>query len=258
MLEIKDLVYGYGEKNVLNHVHLKAESGKIMSIIGPNGSGKTTLLKCLAGLNRFKTGELWVNGQCVPRPVHKTMSGLSGFLPQQIPSSGGFTAFETVLLGRASQMTWRAGRSDIKATEKIMAELGVMEFAQRTLGELSGGERQRVFIAQALVRNPRVLFFDEPTSSLDLRHQFDVLNQISRITREKKIITIMVMHDLNLAIQYARTIAVLVKGRVIRHGSPFDVLNAETIKEVYGVRAWVDTNPDAPWIKFSGMADNKL
>lgn len=253
MLEIKDLIYGYGEKNVLNHVHLRAQSGEILSIIGPNGSGKTTLLKCLAGLNRFKKGALSVKGESVPRPVHKKMSGISGFLPQEIPFIDGFTVFETVLLGRAPQMTWRAGKADIKATEKIMGELGIIDFARRNLRELSGGERQRVFIAQALVRDPQVLFFDEPTSSLDLRHQFEVLNQITRITREKKIITIMVMHDLNLALQYSQTVAVLVKGRLIREGAPFDVLTPEIIKDVYGVRARVVTDPDDPWIKFSGL-----
>ncbi len=154
-------------------------------------------------------------------------------------------------------MAWRAGKTDIEATWQIMEEIGIVEFAQRSLGELSGGERQRVFIAQAMVRDPRVLFFDEPTSSLDLRHQFEVLNLIRRITREKEIITIMVMHDLNLAIQYSQAIAVLVKGTLICQGLPFDVLTSRIIKEVYKVTATVNTDPEEPWIKFSGLTGKK-
>lgn len=152
-------------------------------------------------------------------------------------------------------MFLRAGRADIIAVGSIMREIGIIEFAERDLGELSGGEKQRVFIAQALVREPRLLFLDEPTSSLDLRYQFEVLDIIKRITKGMGIATIIIMHDLNLAIRYSDKIVVLSEGKVVCKGLPGNVLTSEIIENVYGINAKVNIDTcGVPWINFSGLA----
>ena len=127
------------------------------------------------------------------------MAAIAGCTPQNIPIDGALTVFETILLGKCTNMSWRPEKKDIAAVDAVMREIGVLELARRDIGRLSGGERQRVFIAQSLERKPRILFLDEPTSSLDLRYQFEVMEAIRKITDRRGGATIIVMHDLNLA-----------------------------------------------------------
>ncbi|MCP4114225.1 MAG: ABC transporter ATP-binding protein [Desulfobacteraceae bacterium] len=140
--------------------------------------------------------------------------------------------------------------------DRIMGEMGIMGLAHRNLGDLSGGERQRVFIAQALGREPGLLFLDEPTSNLDLRYQFEVLDIIRRLTREMGIASIIVMHDLNLAARYSDQVVVLSTGEVFARGRPGEVLTSNLIEAVYKVRARVKIDiSGVPRINFSGLSE---
>jgi iron complex transport system ATP-binding protein len=259
MFEVRNVAYGYNGKKILNNIDLTARAGTMVSIIGPNGSGKTTLLKCISGITRLWSGTVLLNGRQLFPPMGKKMPCHWGYMPQEIPFKGALTVLETVLLGRTPHLLWRAGKNDIAAVDRIMGDLGIMGLAHRNLGDLSGGERQRVFIAQTLVRGPKLLFLDEPTSNLDLRYQFEVLEIIRRITREMGIASIIVMHDLNLAARYSDQVMVLSAGEVFDQGPPEDVLTAKVIERVYRVRARVEIDSSGvPRINFLGLSEPNI
>lgn len=254
MLEVRNLQFGYNGNTILDGINLKTRAGTIMAVVGPNGSGKTTLLKCICGIIRQWSGQIYISGEEIPFPSWKKMAALTGYMPQHIPFSGAITAFETILMGQCTNMTWSPGEKDILAVDRVMKEVGILELAQKDITRLSGGERQRVFIAQALVRKPRILFLDEPTSSLDLRYQFEVLEAIKHITIQRRTITVIILHDLNLAARYADHMVVLSQGKIVSGGSPKEVLTTALIRDVYGVIATVaSAGLDGPRIHYAGL-----
>ncbi len=125
---------------------------------------------------------------------------------------------------------------------RILSELGLEDYAERLANQLSGGERQMVLIAQALVREPKVLLLDEPVSNLDIRNQLEILDLIRRVTREKEISTIVVLHDLNLAAKYADRVVILNSGKVHAQGKPKDIFRPEILSRVYGVEVKIYSN----------------
>ncbi len=259
MIEICNLQFGYNGTTILHGIHIEARAGTIVAVAGPNGSGKTTLLKCICGINRKWTGRIRVDGREIAPPIGNKMADIAGYMPQQIPFGVDLTVFETILLGNCTKMVLRPGRKEILAVDQVMREMGIRQFAKSNIGRLSGGERQRVFIAQALVRKPQILFLDEPTSSLDLRYQFEVLESIKKVTKHRGMTTIIVMHDLNLAARYADRIVVLAKGRIVRDGRPEDVLTPGLIRNVYGVRAMVAPDDSGrPWIQYAGLVADEI
>jgi iron complex transport system ATP-binding protein len=133
---------------------------------------------------------------------------------------------------------------DLNSTFEVLKDLGIADLALRPLNELSGGQQQMVSIAQALVQRPEILLMDEPTNNLDLQHQLEMLALIKEMTVEKNLVTILALHDLNLAARYADHIVVLYQGQIYTSGDPASVLTAETIRTVYGVHARVSIDDD--------------
>jgi len=259
MIDVRNLQFGYNGTAILHGVHFTARAGSVVAVVGPNGSGKTTLLKCICGIIRQWTGQIHIDGRELKPPVWKKMAAISGYMPQHVPFSGALTVFETILLGKCMNMVWQPKKKDIIAVDQVMRDVGISEMAQSDIGRLSGGERQRVFLAQALVRKPGILFLDEPTSSLDLRYQFEVLESVNDITKQRKMVTIIVLHDLNLAARYADLVLVLKKGNVVLAGTPADVLTESLIRDVYGVNAMVEsTDCGHPKIHFDGLFNNEM
>ncbi len=154
------------------------------------------------------------------------------------------TVFEAVPLARKHTLSWRVSDEDLKSVAGVLVDLDIEELSTRFLNELSGGQKQMVSIDQALVRDPRVLLMDEPTSSLDLQHQLEVLDLISYLTDERGITTLVALHDLNLAARYAAQFVVMDRGEVYASGNAASVLTPETLKDVYGVNATVYVDND--------------
>ncbi len=233
-VEIEQLTFAYGTRPVLNRIDLHL-SPMIIAIVGPNAVGKTTLLKCIGGVLKPQ-GRILVDGQDI---CTGKRTPLVGYLEQEALPQAALTVLETVLLGRLHTLSWRVGDDDLAVAFVTLAELGIAGLALRPLGELSGGQRQMVAIAQALVQEPAILALDEPTNSLDLQHQLEMLALIRRITDERQLVTLLALHDLNLAARHADRVVVLHRGQVYDDGSPRAVLTAEMIRAVYGVRAGV-------------------
>jgi iron complex transport system ATP-binding protein len=239
MLAVRNLSFSYGKKLVLQDINLNCEP-MLTAIIGPNATGKSTLLKCIAGLMKH-SGSVTLGGQ---RIEGEGGSRLVSYLPQENGAPIALTVLEAVLLGRHQSLSWRVGQEDLNLVFDVLGDLGIEELSSRPLNQLSGGQQQMVSIAQSLVREPQVLLMDEPTSSLDLYRQLEIFNLIKEVTWNKRMITLVAIHDLNLAARYADRIVVMDKGRVYAKGEPSEILTSEMISSVYGVRAEVYMDRD--------------
>ncbi|MCD6553725.1 MAG: ABC transporter ATP-binding protein [Anaerolineae bacterium] len=239
---IEGLTFAYSSRTVLEQINLEVNSA-ITVVIGPNAVGKTTLLKCICGMLKPR-GRILLDGRDIGTFTGKEAARIVGYLPQEIYGGTALTVLEAVLLGKLHSLRWRVSDDDLDITLEVLEELGIANLALRSLRELSGGQRQLVSIAQVLVQRPGILLMDEPTSNLDLQHQLEILTLIKRMTRERGLITIIAMHDLNLAARYADNIVVLHQGRVYASGRPASVLTAEVIRAVYGVEARVSVDGD--------------
>jgi iron complex transport system ATP-binding protein len=151
-------------------------------------------------------------------------------------------------MGRRPHISWRVSDSDLDKVADILGLLHLEYLAMRDFSQLSGGQKQKVLIARALAQEPEVLLLDEPTSSLDMKHQLEVMETISSLVKEKKISAVMALHDLNLASMFVDKLAILKGGKIYAAGEPIDLLNAKNIRDVYGVEAVVMNNLDRPYI----------
>ncbi|WP_437201256.1 ABC transporter ATP-binding protein [Planctomicrobium sp. SH664] len=239
-LQAREMSFSYGVQPVLRQINLTLPHG-MTALVGPNAAGKSTLLKCLSGL-LTPTGAVNFNGQHLANLSRENRARLLSYLPQADLSRGGLTVFETVLLGRLHDLSWRVSAGEIARVQTLLDEFSLTAVAGRRMGELSGGQSQLVALAQALIREPSVLLLDEPTSNLDLRHQFEVCERLCQLTRSRGLTTILSLHDLNLAARFADSVVVLHRGSVYATGTPAEVLTVRTLLEVYGVAADVSVD----------------
>lgn len=240
-LTIEDLRVAYGKKIILENVEIKTMPGEITAIIGPNAAGKSTLLKCIAGVVKSE-GKVTLDGKDVKSFNRDEIIEYISYLPQDSSAHAAITVFESVLLGRVHTLSWKVGDYALNLVSNILEELDIDDLALRYLNELSGGQKQMVSIAQSLVREPKVLLMDEPTSSLDLQHQIEVLDVISDITIKRGITTLIALHDLNLAARYADKFVAMHNGTVYASGKPASILTPETVRHIYGVNVTVYTD----------------
>jgi iron complex transport system ATP-binding protein len=237
MLEIQKVCFNYKTNPVLKDISLCC-APNLTAVIGPNAAGKTTFLKCLAGILRPK-GAVLIEGRPRDKWKRSDLGEMLSYLPQQSSGRALLTVFEAVLLGRLSRLSWRVADQDLELVMGILAELGLESLATKPLNELSGGQQQMVSIAQALVKQPRILLMDEPTNNLDLQRQLEVFEHLARITRERGLTSIVALHDLNFAARFADQVMVLNQGKVWAVGTPEEVLTESLLLEVYGVVAKV-------------------
>lgn len=241
-LDVVGLDFSYDKTPMLQNVSFSTDS-KITAIIGPNGAGKSTLMTCIAGI-RKPTGNIFLDDAEISTIDKDIIANAVSYLPQEAPSKAVVTVLEAVLLGRLHTLRWKVDEEDVAIAYDTLCDLGIENLAKRTLNELSGGQRQMVSIAQAIVKEPKVLLMDEPTNSLDLQHQLELFDLIREIAEERKITSLVALHDLNLAARYADNVVVLNNGKVVAGGSPKEVLTCEMIESVYGVHACVNADND--------------
>ncbi len=237
MLETQKVCFNYKTNQVLRDVSLCCAPDQT-AVIGPNAAGKTTFLKCLAGLLRPK-GAVLIEGRPREKWEKSALGEILSYLPQQSDGRALLTVLEAVLLGRLSRLSWRVADRDLELVLSVLTELGLEKLATKPLSELSGGQQQMVSIAQALVKQPKILLMDEPTNNLDLHHQLEVFEHLARITRQRGLTSIVALHDLNFAARFANQIMVLHQGEVFAVGTPEEVLTESMLLQVYGVEAKV-------------------
>lgn len=233
MLTVDGLAFSYRSEPVLDGVGFTVRAGESLAVLGNNGAGKSTLLRCIARVLRPGAGTVYLDGVDIHSLGSNGLARILGYVPQRTEASH-MTVYDAVLVGRRPHITWGVSRHDHEVVERVVAQLGLEDLALRPIDELSGGELQKTVIARALASEPRVLLLDEPTASLDLRNQLDVLDLVKRVTAEQGVAVVAVMHDLNLTLRFADSFLFLADGRVRACGGP-EVVTSETISAVYGV-----------------------
>lgn len=246
-ITIKSLTFGYNGSMILDGLNLVVEDSEVLGLVGPNGSGKTTLIKCMDKILKPK-GSILIDGRDIDTVSRTDLAKRLGYVPQSSSTPLATTVFDTVLMGRRPHISWRVSDSDLDKVADILGLLHLENLAMRDFSQLSGGQKQKVLIARALAQEPEVLLLDEPTSSLDMKHQLEVMETISSLVKEKKISAVMALHDLNLASMFVDKLAILKGGKIYAAGEPIDLLNAKNIRDVYGVEAVVMNNLDRPYI----------
>ena len=249
MLEGRELSFRYRNSEIIfENICFQAAPGELLTIMGPNGVGKSTLLKCINRIHRPCSGEILYDQRNVYDYSRREIGRLFGYVPQDIGGGMDVSVIESVMLGRTPHIRVRASQRDKDIVFEMIERLGLHRYAFRSLNALSGGERQRVFLARALVQEPRVLLLDEPTSNLDIRYQLETLDLIRKIVHGQKLIGVMIIHDLSLAYRYSDRVLMLRRRAQTLSGQKNDVISDESIRDVYGVVARVESDGEYPFI----------
>ncbi len=250
MLTATNLVFRAGRRALVDRVSASFEPGRLHLIIGPNGAGKSTLIRILARLLRPAEGQVLYDGHDVARRNERELALRRAVLSQAVEVAFSLPVRELVLMGRYPHFTARPGASDLHVCEEVMRFFDVDEMADRSYGTLSGGEKQRVQFARVLAQiwrpldgATRVLFLDEPLTFLDIRHQIDFMEKIRVFATQKDVVAVGVVHDLNLAAQFADRLLLLHQGRILADGLTQDVLTKEHLGAAFSVYPVLLTNP---------------
>ena len=224
---------------VLKDISLSLSPGHLVALVGPNGAGKTTLLRSLAGLIPSE-GEIGIGGQALSSLPLRERAKRFGYLPQGHVVHWPLPARDIVALGRYPHGTTDPARlspRDTEAVTRAMQAVDVMQFSERRVTELSGGERSRVALARVLAVEAPVILADEPTASLDPRHQIDVMKNL-RTTADSGVLVVVVTHDLGLAARFADHVLVLCEGRLVSQGAPTEALSEQVMADVFRISAY--------------------
>jgi iron complex transport system ATP-binding protein len=238
-LSAQDLNVKLSGRLVLNDISFSLSSGHLVALVGPNGAGKTTLLRALAGLVP-SDGAVHVGGDAVSSLTLRERARRFAYLPQGHIVYWPLPARDIVALGRYPHGATDPARltaKDTDAVRRAMQATDVMEFAERRVTELSGGERSRVALARVLAVEAPVILADEPTASLDPRHQIDVMKSL-RTAADQGTLVMVVTHDLGLAARFADTVLVLSDGRLVSRGAPAEALSEQVVADVFRISAY--------------------
>ncbi len=236
MIHVKELAFRYPRcEEILHEISFDLDSGHCLALLGNNGAGKSTLIKCLNRILDPQKGIVTVQGQNVQAMKRSEIAQTIAYVAQQSEGEQ-LTVFDSVLLGRKPYIKMGPSEEDLAVTEQALERLALTSFALRYTDELSGGELQKVVLARALAQQPDVLLLDEPTSSLDLHNQHEVLKVVSQIARDDGIGIIVIIHDLNLALRYCDRFLLIRDGFVYAYGDA-SVITPKAIADVYQVEA---------------------
>ena len=236
MIQAQQICFHYKNRpNLLQNVSFDLEQGSLLAILGNNGAGKSTLLKCIHHILRPDSGRFLLEGEDLLSMPVSQVARRAAFVSQTVADID-MTVKDMVMLGRRPYMRWSFSKEDYHIVYQAMERLKLLDMGDHLLRRLSGGERQKVMLARALAQRPRLLLLDEPTSSLDLQNQYQVMRIIQELCHRDGLTGIMVIHDLSLALRFCDRFLLMHKGKVCRYGTQ-DVLDSGALKEVYGVEA---------------------
>jgi iron complex transport system ATP-binding protein len=244
-LGAEGVTVGYGGDPVVRDLTLDLPDGLVTAIIGPNGCGKSTLLRTLARLLTPSAGRVRLDGDSIHAVPTREVSRRLALLPQSPIAPDGLLVRDLVGRGRHPHQRWfrQWSPADEEVVERSLRLTDTWELRDRAIDQLSGGQRQRAWIAMTLAQDTELVLLDEPTTFLDLAHQVEVLDLVSRLNRERGRTVAMVLHDLNLAARYSDHVVVMKDGAVVTQGEPRSVFTAERLAEVFGLAADVLDDP---------------
>ncbi len=242
ILEIDNISFSYRDRRILSGINFSVKKGEICGLLGPNGCGKTTLLKCINRVLYCQSGTIRVHGRDVSKLSRDGIAGMIAVVPQELNIVFSFTVMQMVLMGgtvRYGHYGSPAGK-DYRGAREILEELQIEHLAQRHYNELSGGEKQLVLIARALFQNPEIILLDEPTSHLDFKRQHIIMELVKRISLEKKLTTLITLHDPNTAGRYCNRLIMLNRGCVCHQGSREKIFHVKSLESVYEMKILIE------------------
>jgi len=245
LLDVKEISCGYDSADIIKNVSFSVAKGGFLGIIGPNGAGKTTLFRAVTRSLAIRKGSVLYNGVDISKISTTQLARNMAVIPQVILTPFSFTVEEFVFMARFAHIDrFSAPRGvDYDAVNKAMDLAGIAHLKNRNIRELSGGERQQAYLAQGFAQTPEILLLDEPTAHLDIRHQAAIMDVLKKLNKEQGLTVVVILHDLNLASGYCDDIILLNEGKIYKKGGRDEILNKETIEEVYKTQVIVEKNP---------------
>lgn len=238
-MEINKITFAYDDQITrLHEVSTKIKTGEITTIIGPNGSGKSTFMNILTRSNHPQTGNVLLNGKVLNKYKPKELAQTLGVVYQNNVAPADMTIKDLVAYGRLPYKNSFAplSKQDEEKIEWALTCTGLFDRRHETIDTLSGGQQQRAWIAMALAQDTPYLLLDEPTSNLDIYYQYEILELVKSLCRNHGLTIVMVLHDINQAIQYSDTVIIMKDGKIVAKGHPKEIVTEQTIYDVYGIR----------------------
>lgn len=244
-LKADEVSFGYSKSLVLSKLSVEIPDNALTIIIGPNGSGKSTLLRSFARLNKVKKGEIIFDGDPINKQKSRSIAQRLAVLPQGVKAPDTITVYELICRGRTPHQTplkqWSS--EDANLVSRAISKTGLEDIVDRPVNSLSGGQQQRVWIAMTLAQDTSYLLLDEPTTFLDLPHQIELLNFITKLSEESETTVVAILHDINLAARFADHIIALKDGALQAEGTPEDVITPEIMETVFSLKCQVIRDP---------------
>ena len=245
-LEAQRLQVGYDKRTILPELEVSIPDGSFTVIVGPNACGKSTLLRALSRLLKPTRGQVVLDGADISGYLAKEVARRIGLLPQTSIAPDGITVLDLVSRGRYPHQSllkqW--SEADEAAVNLALEATNTTVLQHRFVDELSGGQRQRVWVAMALAQETPLLLLDEPTTYLDIAHQVELLDLFAELNHEGGRTLVAVLHDLNQAARYATHLIAMKDGRIVAEGAPVDIVTAELVEEVFGLKCRILADPE--------------
>jgi ABC-type cobalamin/Fe3+-siderophores transport systems, ATPase components len=241
IIQVKDLSYAVGEKHILSNISFSLSEGGFYALIGMNGSGKSTLLRCLNGNLALTYGSIQIKGKDIKKYSAKELACQVSTVSQRTEFLFDFSALQVVMMGRMCRQhrLQEDSPKDKEIVTQCMQMTNTTHLANRFIKQLSGGELQRIMIARALAQQSPIMLLDEPVSSLDILHSFEIMELLKRINTQSNITILIVLHNLSLTYQYAKECLVLQSGELKTKGTTQEILTPQQIAETFGVKAQI-------------------
>lgn len=245
MLQAQQLSITRQGNTLLDDIHCQIVPNQLVTLVGHNGSGKTTLIKALAGEMSPSAGSLSLDDMPISAYGNKDLAKKLAYLPQQLPDAASFTVSELVMLGRYPHQKWlqKPSKTDRDKVNEAMRLTQVSPFADRIVSTLSGGERARVWLAMCLAQDTQYLLLDEPLAALDIRYQVEVMALIRDLVNAQGLGVVMIVHDINLAAQYADRIIALKAGHICHDDTVVNIMQPHVLKDIFNVDMQLLTHP---------------
>lgn len=242
MVKLENISFSYNKKKeFIQDLSLEFKSGEITTILGPNGSGKSTLLHMMSTYLKPKSGKIYLGDKDLGKLKQKEIAKYISCVYQENEAPDDITVRDLVSFGRNiySNVKKEDKEENKRMIDFALKATGIEEIQDKKVVNLSGGQKQRAFIAMSLAQNTEVLLLDEPTTYLDIYHQIEILEVVKSLNEKYNITIVMVLHDLNQAINYSHNIVIMKNGNLIKQGKATEVLNEQTIKDVYNVSGYI-------------------
>ncbi len=251
-LQMDDVCFSYDKKDeskaVLKGITLEINGPQLISIVGPNGVGKSTLIHCINKILNPVKGKVMINQTDVRDINVKELAKDVGYVPYTSSDSFPLSVVDTVMMGRFPHSKWGSSAKDLEIVKGVLKLLDIEDLALRSFSELSAGQHQKVMLARGLAQEPKILLLDEPTSNLDIRYQLEITRILRDLSHQKRMIVIMISHDINIAAKYSDNIIMLKNGTIYSLGEPKDVITEENVRYVYDIGCRIVMDEDRPHV----------